>query len=260
MARFAPGLPVADDAADTSSAQERFRARQAARRRADRARWTRPLLALAVLAALAGAGFWVVWFSSWVTSHEVTVVGTHRLNAEQVRRAAAVPMEVPLARIDLGAIEARVRTIAGVRGVSASRNWPHAIRIAVEERQPAVAVPEAGGYLLVDFDAVAFQTLKAPPDGIPRLRAKPSVLQAGTVRAAVTILEAVPRAVRGRVAMVVAASADDVTLMLRDGTRIVWGSAADSAAKADVLRALLRRPGTVYDVSSPDAPAVKEGR
>ena len=58
----------------------------------------------------------------------------------------------------------------------------------------------------------------------------------------------------------VAASADDVTLMLRDGTRIVWGSAADSAAKADVLRAMLRRPGTVYDVSSPDAPAVKEGR
>jgi len=76
MARFAPGLPTADDAADTLSAQERFRARQAARRRADRARWTRPLLALAVLAALAGAGFWVVWFSSWVTSHEVTVVGT----------------------------------------------------------------------------------------------------------------------------------------------------------------------------------------
>jgi cell division protein FtsQ len=59
---------------------------------------------------------------------------------------------------------------------------------------------------------------------------------------------------------VAAASADDVTLVLRDRTRIVWGSAADSARKADVLRALLRRPGTVYDVSAPDAPAVREGR
>jgi cell division protein FtsQ len=259
MARLVPGLPAAGDAADTSSAQERFLARQAARRRADRARWTRPLLALAVLAVLAGAGFWVVWFSSWVTSREVTVVGTHRLSAEQVRTVAAVPMDVPLARIDLGAIEARVRAITGVRGVSASRNWPHAIRIAVEERQPAVAVPESGGYLLVDFDAVAFQTVSAPPEGVPRLRADPSVLRAGTVRAAVTILEAIPRAVRVQIAEVVAASADDVTLILQDGSRIVWGNAADSARKAEVLRALLHRPGTVYDVSSPDAPAVKEG-
>lgn len=261
MARGAPNSPPesppAGAAADGSTAEERFRARQVARRRADRARWLRPLLALAVLIVLAAVGFWVVWFSSWVTAREVTIVGTHRLSAEQVRTIAAVPLNTPLARIDLGTIEARVRTIPGVRGVSASRSWPHAIRIAVEERQPAVAVPQAGRFLLVDFDAVAFQTVSAPPEGVPRLRAEPPVLQAETVRAAVTILEAVPRAVRGRVAEVVAASADDVTLVLRDRTRIVWGSAADSARKADVLRALLRRPGTVYDVSSPDAPAVK---
>ena len=259
MARLAPGLPTAGDVPDAASAQERFQARQAARRRAERARWFRPLLTLAVLVVLAAAGFWVIWFSSWVTSREVTVVGAHRLSAEQVRTVAAVPLDVPLARIDLDAIEARVRAIPGVRGVGASRNWPHGIRIAVEERQPAVAVPESGGFLLVDFDAVAFQTVSAPPEGVPRLRANPSVLQADTVRAAVTILDAVPRAVRGRVAEVVAASSDDVTLVLRDRTRIVWGSAADSARKADVLRALLRRSGTIYDVSSPDAPAVQDG-
>ena len=259
MTRVAPNLPAAGETADTSTAQERFLARQAARRRADRARWIRPLLTLAVLVVLAGAGFWVLWFSSWVTAREVTVVGAHRLSAEQIQRVAAVPMDVPLARINLGAIEARVRTIAGVRGVSASRGWPHTVRIAIEERQPAVAVPESTGYLLVDFDAVAFQTVSAPPDGVPRLRANPTVLQAGTVRAVVTILEAVPRAVRGRIAEVVAVSADDVTLVLRDGTRILWGSAADSPRKAEVLRALLRQPGTRYDVSSPDAPAVQEG-
>ncbi|HKA70085.1 MAG TPA: FtsQ-type POTRA domain-containing protein [Actinomycetes bacterium] len=252
-----PALPPAGAAADASSAEQRFLARRAARRRADRARWLRPLLALVVLTVLAATGFWVVWFSSWMTAREVTIVGTHRLRAEQVRAIAAVPMDTPLARIDLGAIEARVGTIPGVRGVSASRSWPDEIRIAVEERQPAVAVPESGRYLLVDFDAVAFQTVSAPPEGVPRLRANPSGLQADTVRATVTILEAMPRSVRGRVAEVVAASAEDVTLVLRDRTRIVWGSSADSARKADVLRALLRRPGTVYDVSSPDAPAVQ---
>lgn len=252
-----PGSLRTGAARVVSSSQERFLARQAARRRADRARWTRPLLALAALAVLGLVGSWVVWSSSWMTARQVSVVGLHRLTAEQVREVAAVPMGMPLARVDLAGVEARVRTLPAVRAVSASRGWPHTVRIAVEERQPAVAVPGSDGYLLVDFDAVAFETVGALPEGVPQLRAKPSVLQAATVRAAVTILEAVPRSVGGRVAEVVAASADDVTLVLRDGTRIVWGSAADSDRKAEVLRALLRRAGTVYDVSAPDAPAIQ---
>jgi len=239
-----------------SSSQERFLARQAARRREDRRRWTRPLLALAVIAVLAAVAVWVVWSSTLLTSRQVAVVGLHRLTAEQVRQVAAVPMDVPLAKVDLGAIERRVRTLPAVHGVTASRSWPHTVRIAVEERRPAVALPGSDGFLLVDFDAVAFETVGAPPEGVPQLRAKPSVLTAGTVRAVVTILEAVPNGIGGKIAEVVAASADDVTLVLVDGRQIVWGSAADSERKADVLRALLKRPGTVYDVSAPGAPAV----
>ena len=241
----------------TPSSQERFLARQAARRRADRARWTRPLLALAAIAVLAAVAAWVVWSSTLLTSRQVAVVGLHRLTAEQVREVAAVPMDVPLAKVDLGAIERRVQTLPVVRGATASRSWPHTIRIAVEERRAAVAVPGSDGFLLVDFDAVAFETVGAPPEGVPQLRANPSGRQADTVRAVVTILEAVPIGISGKIAEVVAASADDVALVLVDGRQIVWGSAVDSARKADVLRALLKRPGAVYDVSAPGAPAVR---
>ena len=49
-----------------------------------------------------------------------------------------------------------------------------------------------------------------------------------------------------------AATPDDVSLVLTGGRTVVWGSAADSAEKARVLRLLLRRHADRYDVSVPD--------
>ena len=56
-----------------------------------------------------------------------------------------------------------------------------------------------------------------------------------------------------------ASTADDVTLTLTTGERVVWGSADDSAKKAQVLAGLIRdqhaatRAASVeYDVSAPD--------
>ncbi|MNY79811.1 cell division protein FtsQ [compost metagenome] len=61
---------------------------------------------------------------------------------------------------------------------------------------------------------------------------------------------------------VTASTSDDVTLELGGtNTRVVWGSAEDSAKKAVVLAATMaaRPPAdvTAYDVSSPDAVVVR---
>jgi cell division protein FtsQ len=47
-----------------------------------------------------------------------------------------------------------------------------------------------------------------------------------------------------------------VQLALKGGKTVKWGSADESERKAAVLAALLTRPGKVYDVAAPDAPAV----
>lgn len=39
--------------------------------------------------------------------------------------------------------------------------------------------------------------------------------------------------------------------MLRDGRRLLWGGADDTALKAQAAEALLKMPGSVYDVSRP---------
>ena len=50
---------------------------------------------------------------------------------------------------------------------------------------------------------------------------------------------------------------DEITLHLRDGRLVRWGSADQSEDKAAVLLQLLKRKATTYDVSVPGAPTTK---
>jgi hypothetical protein len=56
---------------------------------------------------------------------------------------------------------------------------------------------------------------------------------------------------RGRVRILRAGSASSVTLLLRDGRRVFWGGDGDTTLKVEAAEALLRMPGTFYDVSRP---------
>ena len=49
---------------------------------------------------------------------------------------------------------------------------------------------------------------------------------------------------------------DQISLALRDGRTVVWGSASDSGTKASVLAVLLPQEGQVYDVSVPGQPTI----
>jgi len=65
---------------------------------------------------------------------------------------------------------------------------------------------------------------------------------------------AMPRRLSDQVAEVRAKTMDSITLQLHDGDTVVWGSADDSAAKAEALALILQRKASVYDVSVPDLP------
>ena len=50
------------------------------------------------------------------------------------------------------------------------------------------------------------------------------------------------------------ATVDQISLVLRDGRTVEWGSAEQSELKAEVLVPLLKRPAQRYDVSVPGQP------
>jgi cell division protein FtsQ len=194
-----------------------------------------------------------VLFSDVLTVKRVDVSGNHLLTRSDVLQTARVPGGEQLARVDLDAIASRLRSRAEVRSVDVSREWPDAIRIDIVERVP-VAVIEIGGQLRgLDVEGVVFDHYRKAPPGLPRISSS-SQTTPDALREAATVVAALPKELSAMVDHIEVRTVDQITLVLRDGRIVLWGSSDDSATKAEVLLRLLRQPAKVYDVSVPGQP------
>ena len=148
-------------------------------------------------------------------------------------------------------------SLAEVKSVDVTRTWPDGVRIEIEERT-AVAVVELAGRLRgLDADGVVFREYKTAPKGMPRVRAGGS---AGTdaLKEAATVVAALPQGLASRVDHVEVVTVDQITLVMRDQREVLWGSAEESALKAEVVDKLLAaQEASYYDVSVPGNPTYR---
>jgi cell division protein FtsQ len=208
-----------------------------------------------VLLALLAAAGWLVGFSSVFAVTKVGVTNVHRISPDRVREAAAVPLGLSLARQDLTAIDQRVSAIPEVSAATVSREWPNGIKITIVERKPLLGILQPDGYAIVDRGGVVFETQPSLPKGVLLADIDPAnVALLGEVG---TIAVAMPASLTKKVARIGATSANAVNLTLINGVRVNWGSAADSALKAELVATLLKRHPSTIDVSSPHNPAVR---
>ena len=245
--RSAPPTPDVDPG--TLRTRRRFARRQWARR------WLawRPVLVVLALLALVVGAVWLVFFSSTLAVTGVRVEGTRDLDPGAVRDAAAVPTGEPLARVDLDRIRSRVEAMAMVSSAEVTRQWPDQVRIEVEERE-AVAVVVIGGQVRgMDAEGVVFRSYAKPPPGLPTVRTS-SETRRDALEEAALVVESLPGDLATRVDHVEVATIDQISLVLRDGRTVTWGSAEESDAKAEVLTELLRIKAREYDVSVPGQP------
>ena len=236
-----------------STANARSRKRFA--RRQWRRRWLawRAVLAVVLVLALVGASGYAVWFSPWLDVEEVDVSGAQTISAEDVRARAGIEDGTPLARVDLAAAEALVRSLAVVKDVDVSRQWPDTVLIDIQERV-AIAVVEIAGRLRgMDADGVVFRDYNRAPPGLPRVQTDIGT-KAPALKEAALVISALPESLTLIVDYLHVTTVDEIELFLKDGRQVVWGSSADSATKARVLQDLLRTPAAVYDVSVPTQP------
>lgn len=224
------------------------------RRRDRRRRWLWRGVAAGVLAVLGGLT-WLLLFSTVLGVRTIEVSGATITNADDVRRLADVSPGTPLARIDLDAVATRVAGLPAVDTVTVSRVWPGTIGIRIVERTPLFAIETPGGYWIADHEGVIFNSAADAPKGL--MIAQITGNDPRLVRDLGTVLSALPAEVHKRVRQVSAETADSITLHLDGGVRVVWGSADQSALKAQVIVPLLQQKGTVYDVSAPSNPTVK---
>lgn len=234
--------------------RQRFVRRQWARR------WLvwRVVAALVLVLAAVVAGTWVVLFSSVLAVEGVDVQGTSLLTREQVLGKAAVPTGEPLARADLDAITERVSSLDAVKSVDVSRKWPDKILIEVTERVAVAVVADGGAFRGMDDEGKVFRTFKAAPKTLPRVVIAPDTAEEAMAEAA-SVVGVLPPELLRKVDHVDVRTVDEISLVLRDGRRVVWGSAEESSAKARVLGALLDTDpeARVYDVSVPGQATVR---
>lgn len=212
------------------------------------------------LGVLAVAGFivWVVWWSPIfaLRAEEVSVVSDGSLvDIDAVGGVVDVFVGKPLTRLDLGDVEEACGTVVGVLDVRAEREWPHGLTVEVTERTPVATIADsAQGYLLVDIEGVVLDILDQPQGDLPVVTVPVGEGNSRILSAALTAVAALPPELAIRIEAVRAETEDSVTLFVRDGPRIEWGSAEDSALKAQVIEVMLSVGGTppeIIDVSAP---------
>ncbi|HEY0642580.1 MAG TPA: FtsQ-type POTRA domain-containing protein [Nocardioides sp.] len=234
------------------------------RRRFARRQWARRwlslryVLALVAIVALVATSVWLVFFSATLQVKRVDVVGNKLLSDARLREVADVPLGEQLALVDLGRADARVGSLAEIESVDVTRTWPDAVRIQVVERTAVAVVELAGRIRGLDADGIVFRDYKTVPRGMPRIRPGAA---AGTdaLKEAATVVSALPEDLVTRVDHVEVATVDQITLVMRDGRQVLWGSAEESELKAEVIdRLLAAEKAQVYDVSVPGNPTVRD--
>jgi cell division protein FtsQ len=234
-------------------ARKRFVRRQWARRWLA---WRRVVVGVLLLALVAGS-LWLVFFSSVLAVSGVRVEGTGVVDPRAVRRVAEVPVGTPLATVDLDAITQRVLAMPAVKSVDVSRAWPDAVRIDVTERQAVAVVDQDGTLRGLDDEGVMFRRYPSRPRSLPVIRMSGQP-RADALAEAAEVAGSLPAPLAKRVDYVEVRTVDTISLRLRNGRTVRWGSADDSGAKARVLEVLLAQKAALYDVSVPGQPIIKK--
>jgi cell division protein FtsQ len=243
--------------ADTDAVPSSVR-RFMARARKRRLRAALPWAVGAGVVAVAGVLLWIVYGTAVLGVRDVRVVGTDFLTPLQVQQAAAVPMREPLARVDLDKVRARVQGLAPVDKAVVSRSWPGTIKIEVVERTPVAAVPAGPEqWTLIDGAGVAYRSVSRQPDGLPLAQlAAPGPGDVNT-RSALTVLSSLTGDLREQLVGISVQAPAQIKLVLRNNRTVVWGDDTQSATKAQVATALLKRKGDTIDVSAPNVVTIR---
>lgn len=198
---------------------------------------------------------WLVTLSPVFRVHDVTVQGNELVSADDIRFAAMVVPDSRMITVDLDGIEARVVELPAVRGVEVSRDLPDTVVIDVTERTVIFQRVEAGTFQWVDEHGVIFSTSNEPVEGV--LQAVTAGKDSRVLKDVAEVVSHIPSELLPQVERVQAKAVDRITLEMEEGDLVVWGSAEQSALKADVLAALLSVDAKLYDVSAPSHPTTK---
>jgi len=188
----------------------------------------------------------------------ITVAGAKSLEAAKVQQALAGQIGKPLALVDASAVKSALTEFPVIETYALEARPPHDLLVRIVERTPIGVIKSAAGYSLVDAAGVVLSTTPEQPEGQPVLSVTGGA-DSQAFRSAGLVMRSLSADLRVTVVELKATSGDDVTLTLKDGKAVVWGSEKESALKAAVLASLVKASpdSRTFDVSSPRVPVVR---
>jgi cell division protein FtsQ len=246
----------------------RIRERRVAIRRDEGRRRLRMLVGIGVFLGAVAVGYGLTR-SPLLDVDTVKVQGATNTDAAEVARAAGFDRHPQLADIDPHAAVAAVEALPWVARASVTRRWPGTVEVVLLERSALVAVPAAaGGWALVDVTGRVLAPVEAPPPDMASVVAAVGAPTPGervdaSTRAGISVIEALPPSLQGRVAAVTVGEGDSLDLKLSTGPPVHFGPPTQLRPKLVALSTLLTRANLrgvkAIDVRVPTAPVLTRG-
>ena len=111
--------------------------------------------------------------------------------------------------------------------------------------------------MLVDGTGAQYREVAARRPGCRASPCRPAAAPRATGQAVALVAAALSPPVLAQLAEISADSPQSITLVLRDGRTVSWGSADAARRRRRCSRPCSRQPGTHFDVSSPDLVVVR---
>jgi cell division protein FtsQ len=225
---------------------------------------TRRRLVLAAAVALVLGSLYHFWLrdSSLVAVNDVTVTGLTTKEGPRIRAMfEAVAEDMTTLHVRTEELEEAARAFPVVGSIHVEPDFPHGLRIEVEERPAAALVSVDGVPLPVAGDGTVLRGLR-PPEGLPLLRMeKPAtdgrVTDPQTLRA-LLIAGAAPAGFAQRIDRVGEGPEQGIVVELEDGPEVIFGDADYAIEKwtaaVRVLADADAAGATYIDVRLPERP------
>jgi cell division protein FtsQ len=204
----------------------------------------------------------VATFSPLLAIQQINVVGTQRLNPDEISKALSGQIGKPLPLLNQDEIAQSLAGFTLIESFAATAVPPNGLQVSVSERQ-ALCIVEYQGALWLHDPAGVRIAVAEPTDLLPRILITGEPSSSQPFKDSVDVLLALPVELLAEVEIIQANTRDDVQMSLRGslGQRISWGDSSDAVLKSKVLQALMANnqgvTGVTFDVSSPNAPVVR---
>ena len=222
--------------------------------------------ALLVLVAIAVGGWFWLRDSSLVAVRKVTITGVSGPDAGQIRAAlTSAAHGMTTLDVNSAALRNAVQPFPVVKHVQASTSFPHAMVITVSEEVPVAMLSAGGTSTAVAGDGALLHGASAPA-ALPTITvavAPGGDRVTGMALADARLLAAAPYPLLARIASASDSQAHGLTVQLRNGPRVYFGSTGQLARKWSVADGVIAQPSSAgadyIDVTVPARPVAGVG-